>query len=167
MSASRATANEPIPAGIAIDREGKPTTERKAALDGALTPLGGHKGFALGLAVGLLSGPVIGAVIGSELSQAIAAGEGERSRGHLFMAIDPGAFGDAAASLRRTAAFLAEIKSGRKAAGCNEILIPGERGHRTKAEYLRAGVPLLASIWQNTLQIAAELGVEPPDLAAS
>ena len=36
-----------------------------------------------------------------------------------------------------------------------------------KAEYLRDGVPLPLSIWNNTLQIAEELGVAPPDLAAS
>ena len=88
----------PIPAGIAIDRDGNPTTDAQKALDGALTPLGGHKGFALGLAAGLLSGPVIGAVIGEALREALAAGEGERRRGHLFVAINPGAFGDATAS---------------------------------------------------------------------
>jgi LDH2 family malate/lactate/ureidoglycolate dehydrogenase len=106
-------------------------------------------------------------MIGRELAQALAAGAGERSRGHLFVAIDPGAFGDAAASQRRTAAFLSEIKSGRKAAGSDEILIPGERGHRAKVAYLRDGVPLSASIWENTLRIAEDLGVTPPDLPAS
>jgi LDH2 family malate/lactate/ureidoglycolate dehydrogenase len=156
--------NAPIPPGIAIDREGNATTNAQAALDGALTPLGGHKGFALGLAVGLLSGPVIGALIGGELSQAIAAGQGERSRGHLFIAIDPAAFGDAAASGRRIAAYLAELKSSRKAPGISEILIPGERGHRLKQETMRNGVTLLASIWSNTLKIAGELGVDPPQV---
>jgi LDH2 family malate/lactate/ureidoglycolate dehydrogenase len=158
--------DDPIAPGIAVDREGRPTTDAKAALDGALTPLGGHKGFALGLAVGLLSGPVIGATIGRELAQALAAGEGERRRGHLFVAIDPAAFGEAETNLRRTAAFLAEIKSGRKAIGSDEILIPGERGHRTKAAHLRDGVPLSPAVWENTLQIADDLGVEPPDLQA-
>jgi LDH2 family malate/lactate/ureidoglycolate dehydrogenase len=155
----------PIPAGIAINRQGYPTTSAKEALDGALTPLGGHKGFGLGLAVGLLSGPVIGALIGSELQQAIAAGQGERSRGHLFVAIDPGAFGDADLSKRRIADFLPELKSSRKAPGVSEIRIPGERGHRLKKEATRNGITLLASIWNNTLKIAGELGVEPPRLS--
>lgn len=157
--------NAPIPPGIAIDRQGNPTTDAKAALDGALTPLGGHKGFALGLAVGLLSGPVIGALIGGELSQAIAAGQGERSRGHLFIAIDPGVFGDAALSERRIGTYLSELKSSRKAPGVSEIRIPGERGHRLKQEAMGDGVTLLASIWSNTLKIAGELGVDPPRLS--
>ncbi len=155
----------PIPPGLAIDRNGDPTTNAKAALDGALTPLGGHKGFALGLAVGLLSGPVIGAVIGTELSQALAEGEGERRRGHLFLAIDPAAFGDAAASAQRTAAYASLLKSSRKAKGVSEIRMPGERGHQLKRKALENGVTLLASIWTNTVKIAADLGVQPPKLS--
>ena len=153
-----------IPAGIAIDRDGAPTTDAQKALDGALTPLGGHKGFALGLAVGLLSGPVIGAVIGSELQEALAAGEGERRRGHLFIALDPGAFGDAAASAERTARFTAELKAARKAPGVVAIVMPGERGGAKAARYRDSGIPLPASIWRNTLKIAADLGVTPPQV---
>ena len=154
--------DSPIPPGIAVDRDGNPTTNAKEALDGSLTPLGGHKGFALGLAVGLLSGPMIGALIGHELTQAIAAGEGERSRGHMFIAIDPGAFGDAGAYQKRVSAYLTEIRISRRAAGVSEIMIPGERGQREKAEALKGGVSLLRSIWSNTLKIAGDLGVEPP-----
>jgi len=158
--------DSPIPAGIAVDRDGNPTTNAKEALDGSLTPLGGHKGFALGLAVGLLSGPVIGALIGHELTQAIAAGEGERSRGHMFIAIDPGAFCDASVYRKRVAAYLTEIKASRRAAGVSEIMIPGERGQREKAEALKGGVSLLRSIWSNTLKIADDLGVKPPPVCA-
>jgi LDH2 family malate/lactate/ureidoglycolate dehydrogenase len=154
----------PIPAGVAIDRDGYPTTDAQKALDGALTPLGGHKGFALGLAVGLLSGPVIGAVIGEALRDALAAGEGERRRGHLFIAIDPGAFGNAQTSAEQTARHVSELKMSRKAAGVSEIVMPGERGHDKKAQYARDGIPLDAAIWENTLKIATDLGVEPPRL---
>ena len=157
--------NTPISAGIAIDRQGNPTTSAQAALDGALTPLGGHKGFGLGLAVGLLSGPMIGAMIGAELANAIADGKGERSRGHLFIAIDPSAFDDPDLSGRRIAAYLAELKASRKAAGVNKIRIPGERGHRLKEKAKRDGITLLTSIWKNTVKIAGELGVAPPRLS--
>ncbi len=154
----------PIRPGIAIDRDGNPTTDARAALDGALTPLGGHKGFALGLAVGLLSGPVIGAVIGERLKEALAEGQGERKRGHLFVAIDPGAFG-AADSGQRTADYVSELKASRKAKGVDEIVMPGERGSRKKSGYERSGIPLSLSIWENTLKIAKDLGVEPPPLS--
>lgn len=156
--------NAPISPGIAIDRDGAATTDAKQALDGALTPLGGHKGFALGLAVGLLSGPIVGGVIGKELQEALASGEGERRRGHLFVALDPGAFGDAGASAERTARYVAELKASRKAPGVAEIGMPGERGRRKKDRFSNDGIPLDAAIWKNTLAIAVDLRVAAPPL---
>jgi LDH2 family malate/lactate/ureidoglycolate dehydrogenase len=153
-----------IPPGVAIDRDGAPTTSAQEALDGALTPLGGHKGFGLGLAIGLLSGPVIGAIIGGELQEALAAGEGERRRGHMFIALDPAAFGDANASAARTARYAEELKGSRKTAGIAEILMPGERGQRKRAYYEKHGIPLDRAIWDNTVRIASEAGVPAPKL---
>jgi LDH2 family malate/lactate/ureidoglycolate dehydrogenase len=112
----------------------------------------------------LLSGPIIGGVIGKELQEALAAGEGERRRGHLFVAMDPGAFGDRSASAERTSRYAAELKTSRKAAGVSEIVMPGERGRQKKARYAKDGIPLDAAIWQNTLRIAGELGVAAPQL---
>lgn len=155
--------NSPIPEGIAIDREGNPTTDAHKALDGALTPLGGHKGFAIALAVGLLSGTMIDAAIGERLRAALAEDNGERSRGHLFIAIDPNAFG-AENHAERTASYAAELKKSRKARNTAEIFMPGERGHAKKERYSREGIPLLKSVWENTKKIAQELGVEPPKI---
>ena len=42
---------QPLPEGVAIDRDGNPTRDPAAARDGALLPFGGHKGFGLGLIV--------------------------------------------------------------------------------------------------------------------
>lgn len=155
--------NSAIPSGIAIDREGNPTTDAKKALDGALTPLGGHKGFALGLAIGLLSGTVIDAALGQRLQEALAAGNGERERGHLFLAIDPLAFG-ATNHAEHTENYARELKRSRRAKPTDEIVMPGERGHARRKKYLKDGIPLLVSIWENTLSIARDLGVEPPKL---
>jgi LDH2 family malate/lactate/ureidoglycolate dehydrogenase len=155
--------NSPIPSGIAIDSEGNPTTDAKKALDGALTPLGGHKGFALGLAIGLLSGTIIDAALGSDLQAALSVGNGERERGHLFIAIDPNAFG-APHHSERTERYASELKGSRKARATDDIVMPGERGHARRKTYLKQGIPLLVSVWENTKSIARDLGVQPPDL---
>lgn len=52
---------ENVPEGVMIDTNGKPSTNPKDAYEGAILPLAGHKGFALGLMVELLAGPLIGA----------------------------------------------------------------------------------------------------------
>lgn len=155
--------NSPIPEGVAIDREGNPTTDAQKALDGALTPLGGHKGFALALAIGLLSSTVVDGAIGERLRTALAESKGERSRGHLFVAIDPISFG-ANEHAQRTAAYAGELKRSRKARPSDEIVMPGERGHKKKARYAREGIPLPASVWENTKKIADNLGVKSPQL---
>src|ERR1700688_1336665 len=55
---------EPIPSRLALDAEGKPTTDPDAALKGSLTPLAGPKGYGLGISIGILAGLLPGAEIG-------------------------------------------------------------------------------------------------------
>jgi L-2-hydroxycarboxylate dehydrogenase (NAD+) len=53
---------QPIPEGIAIDKDGHPTTDPQAAMDGALLSFDrSYKGSGLGLMVELLTGPLTGA----------------------------------------------------------------------------------------------------------
>src|SRR5207237_1935758 len=58
--ALRVRLGTPLPEGVAIDRDGRPTRDAEEARQGALLPFGGHRGFGLGLivkALGLLGGP--------------------------------------------------------------------------------------------------------------
>jgi LDH2 family malate/lactate/ureidoglycolate dehydrogenase len=151
-----------IPEGIAVDCDGEPTTNAKAALAGSLAPLGGAKGYGLGLAAALMSGPLIGAMLGEELQQTVGKPGVVPERGHLFIAIDPAAFGDPAQSRRRVRRHLDEIKRSRRARGVSEILIPGERSFRVRRETLSKGVEMLDDVWDHTLSIAKDLGVIPP-----
>jgi L-2-hydroxycarboxylate dehydrogenase (NAD+) len=153
-----------IPAGVAIGRDGTPTTDAMEALAGALTPLGGHKGFALGLAGALLSGPMIGADLGADLKAQTAASHEIPQRGHFFIAIDPAVFGGRDPYRERVRAYLAELKNSRKAPGISEIRIPGERSMETRRRSLVRGVDMLASVWQHTVDIARQAQVEPPDI---
>ncbi|MCW5231055.1 Ldh family oxidoreductase [Verminephrobacter eiseniae] len=45
-----------IPAGWALDSQGRPTTDPQAALAGALLPMGGHKGIGIAMVVECLAG---------------------------------------------------------------------------------------------------------------
>ena len=155
--------DKPIAKGLAIDKNGKATTNAKAAIDGAFTAIGGHKGFGLSLAGTLLSGPIIGALIGRERIESSKAG-GPPERGHTIIAIDPSAFGDTATNLKKTRRYLDEIKASRKAKGVDEILIPGERSFRTRRKSMQRGIEILEASWRNTLQLASELGVKAPDV---
>lgn len=83
---------ERIPEGWALDRNGKPTTDPKEAIEhGSLFPIGGAKGAMLALMFELLCTSLTGAAIGAE-ADSFFSEEGNRPRiGQAFIAIDPGA----------------------------------------------------------------------------
>ncbi len=81
---------EPIPEGWALDAEGRPTTDAKAALAGTMLPMGGAKGAALVLMVELLTAALTGSNAGFEASSFFTA-DGDAPRiGQLLVLIDPG-----------------------------------------------------------------------------
>jgi (2R)-3-sulfolactate dehydrogenase (NADP+) len=78
----------PIPLGWALDRDGQPTTDAAAGLEGSMLPAGGAKGAMLALVVELLVTALTGAALGFEASS-FFVDEGNRPRlGQAFIAID-------------------------------------------------------------------------------
>ncbi|PUA18902.1 Ldh family oxidoreductase [Glaciimonas sp. PCH181] len=86
-----AQAGTAIPAGWALDKDGNPTTDPQAGLDGMMLPAGGVKGAMLALIVELLCCALTGAAFGFE-ADSFFAETGNRPRiGQAFMVVDPGA----------------------------------------------------------------------------
>lgn len=86
--------NEKIPVGWAIDGEGKPTTDPKKALAGAMLPIGDAKGSALALMVEILAAGLTGSNFGFEASSFLNAEGDSPGVGQLIIAIDPSFFSD-------------------------------------------------------------------------
>jgi (2R)-3-sulfolactate dehydrogenase (NADP+) len=84
---------ERIPEGWALDREGRPTTDPAAALQGTMVPLGGAKGTALALMVEFLAAGLTGATFAAEASSFLDAEGPPPGTGQLLIAFDPVAFG--------------------------------------------------------------------------
>ena len=81
-----------IPPEWAIDADGRPTTDPKAALQGAMRTFGGHKGSALAAMVELLGGALIGDMTSRE-SMDFDEGVGATPcHGELVIAFDPKVF---------------------------------------------------------------------------
>ncbi len=70
---------EAIPLGWALDKDGKPTTDPKAGLEGTMMPAGGVKGAMLALIVELLCCALTGAAFGFE-ADSFFVDEGNRPR---------------------------------------------------------------------------------------
>lgn len=80
-----------IPEGWALDKDGNPTTDPRAGMEGLMLPAGGVKGAMLALVVELLCCALTGASFGFE-ADTFFNEDGNRARvGQAFMVVDPGA----------------------------------------------------------------------------
>ncbi len=84
---------EALPPEWAIDGEGKPTTDAKSAMAGALLPFGKHKGSAISIMVELLAGALIGDLLSYQTAPANSSKTKGIVHGELIIAIDPERFG--------------------------------------------------------------------------
>jgi (2R)-3-sulfolactate dehydrogenase (NADP+) len=127
---------KPIPEGWATTREGLPTTDANAALEGMMLPFGGAKGAMLALVVELLAAALAGANFGYEAGSFLTA-DGERSRvGHLFWAIDPAALAGSNAYLLRVEALIEQMMLDA------DVRLPGERRRRIAEAARHDGIEL-------------------------
>lgn len=77
----------PLPDGWAVDRDGHPTTDASAAVDGAISPFGGPKGYALGLAFGSIVAALTGTALGADVRGTLDA-DLETTKGDVIVAFD-------------------------------------------------------------------------------
>lgn len=82
-------AGKPLPEGVAIDKDGKPTTDPEAAMEGAMLTFGGYKGSALSIMVELLAGPLIDDLTSLESMEFAREAGGAPYHGEIILAFDP------------------------------------------------------------------------------
>ncbi|HLX23918.1 MAG TPA: Ldh family oxidoreductase [Usitatibacter sp.] len=141
---------KPIPEGWAIDKDGKPTTDAKAALEGSMLPMGGVKGSMLALVVELLVCSLSGAAYGFE-SDSFFTQEGRPSRiGQAFLAIDPAALAGEDAYLDRVEALVEAMLED------PGVRLPGERRMHNLERASREGVSIPEDLLDNIRALAAE-----------
>lgn len=127
-----------IPDDVAMDSEGRPTTDPAEAMRGALRAFDrGFKGSHLALMVELLAGALTGAAMTDKLAA--------QNWGSLVVAIDPTMLGSLEDFRRRAEEMCARVKGARRLPGVEEILLPGERGDREEARCLAEGALLVSS----------------------
>jgi ureidoglycolate dehydrogenase (NAD+) len=149
----------PLPAGVALDDQGQPTTDAQAAR--ALTPLGGtdygHKGYGLALMVDLLCGPLQGAAFGPHINSMFGNLDAPREIGAFFLVIDPQRF----AGGPMLAAVVQQMALG-LAAEPGSPRMPGdpELAHARQREAL--GIPVEPGLAALMQQWSAQLGVPAP-----
>ena len=113
---------QPLPEGRAIGPDGQPTTDPNAALQGAFTAWGGHKGSGLGLMVQLL-----GVLAGSS-----GITDDMGGFGMTIVAMKTDLFGDGEATKRRIEDYAAAVRSARRLDPAQPVRMPFDRSHQVR-----------------------------------
>ncbi len=129
-----------IPEGWALDREGRPTTDPNAGLEGSMLPMGGTKGAMLALVVELLATALTGAALGFEADSFFVDAGNRPHLGQAFIAIDPDALVGRATYLERVETLIAAMTA---EAG---VRLPGYRRYALTQRAEREGIEVSASI---------------------
>jgi len=100
-------AGQSIPEGWALDKEGKPTTDPDAALQGSLVSMGGYKGWGFGLMAEFLAAGMTGSLASMDVKP-LKAPQGEpHDLGQYYILIDPSASDAFADRVKQVAAAVA------------------------------------------------------------
>ena len=139
-----------IPLGWAVDANGEPTTDARAALAGAMLPAGGVKGAMLALVVELLACALTGAAFGFE-ADSFFVDAGNRPRlGQLFIVIDPGAMAGNDVYRERVETLV------RMMLADSGVRLPGARRRELATRAAREGIELPEDLYRQIVALADE-----------
>jgi (2R)-3-sulfolactate dehydrogenase (NADP+) len=127
---------KPIPLGWALDRDGNPTTDAKAALTGSMLALGGTKGAMLALIIELLVCALTGAAFGFEADTFFVDEGNQPNLGQAFLTIDPDALAGRDVYLARVETLIGEMM---KDLG---VRLPGTRRRELAARHQVTGLTI-------------------------
>jgi uncharacterized oxidoreductase len=157
---------ELLPPDSLLDDQGRPTREPRFGVNppfGALLAFGEHKGYGLALLCELLGG-------------ALAAGMTHHSEdvtqkrilnGMLTVLIDPAALADRSTFERETLTFIDWVKASPPREGFDSVRIAGEPEREKFAQRTAKGIPVDATTWNEILDAARKLGVDPVAVSAA
>jgi delta1-piperideine-2-carboxylate reductase len=117
---------EKIPEGKAFDPDGNPTTDPGAALEGAFTPWGGHKGSGLGMVVQLL-----GILAGSPVTVPDLA-----DFGYMMITMKPDLMMPEKEYREKVTAYADSVRSARPVAGGAPVRMPFDRSAAVRRQRL-------------------------------
>ena len=139
---------KPIPLGWAVDSEGRPTTDAKAALAGSMLPAGGVKGAMLALMVELLACALTGAAFGFE-ADSFFVDEGNRPRlGQMFFVIDPGALAGSDMYYSRIEKLIELMLQDK------QVRLPGDRRRAIARKAAQEGIVVPDALYQQLIALA-------------
>lgn len=162
-----------VPAGWAIDLEGKPYTDTKQLLKDLVTqhasmlPLGGtdelsgsHKGYGLGTMVEILCAALQdGSYLNGLWGQTEDGKPAPYRLGHFFLAINISFFTDLDSFRKTTGNICRELQNSQLMPGKERIYVAGEKEYEIEKRVLHEGVPIIPNLQRDIEIMQHELGL--------
>jgi len=150
---------EAIPNDWAIDKEGRPTTDPQAAIEGFILPMAGHKGYVMGVMVDILSGVLSG---GAYLDQVHGPYDPINKSGasHLVITLNVATFLPLTEFEQRIDDYIRSLKDVPLAQGHQQVYFPGEMEAMADTDNRRQGLLLPEDTLQSLQEVAKESGLE-------
>ena len=134
-----------IPFGVALDKNGNPTTNATKALEGVQLPIAGFKGSGLAWMVDILSGVLTGANHGGKVKDPFNDLTGPQNVGHLFIVIKANIF-VGRSYLSQIKKNLKTIKKLPKVNNIKNIYYPGENKYKNYKKNFKKGIVIPKNI---------------------
>ena len=147
-----------LPEGVALNREGYPTTDPNEALEGLMLPAAGPKGFGLSLVIDFLAGIMSGAHFGTNMCKIFGDYDRHQDIGHFAYFLNIEDFMPMEEYYEKIEADIARMKASRKTPGTSKIFMPGEIEAEAREKNADA-IPVAASVWEGLKQWRVELGI--------
>lgn len=157
-----ASRGETLPAGWALDSEGKPTIDPTEAVNGSLFPFGGHKGYAIAFMVEALMAAIAGSAMSLEVQAPIPGTTGHQGVGQVFAAINPAVAISQDELEARLDLLIEYMRSSGDAEAAQQILVPGEREAQMAEEQTRLGIALPTEVRAKVATWADSMGLPLP-----
>lgn len=157
---------EEIPNTWIVDGEGRPTTDPSGYPEqGAMLPMGAHKGYGLALLVELLTAILASGEYSSSGNIVSWCFEMEKPNNvcHSFIVIDPAKFMAQGVAEKRIREMAQSLRNAPKAPGAGEIRIPGEGGWRNRSRFHVEGIPLPENVFGSLRELAQDIGLDFPE----
>ena len=131
-----------IPPNTAIDKDGNPTTDPEAALEGSILPFGGVKGYALSFMIEIMTGPLVNAAFGTKVTGTAGDYKEDCNKGDLFVAINPAKFVSIDAFKEQVEEFVKEIRES------GDTFVPGDLEVKRIAENEQNGLEIDEKLYE-------------------
>lgn len=151
-----------IPEGLALDSEGRPTTDGMAAFNGVVLPFGGVKGAALSWMMDVAGGVFTGAGHAGQIANPFKDLDRPQNVGHLFMVARADLFQPLEDFFTAMSETTGAAKSSPRAEGVDTIYTPGEIEALKAANAVRDGVPLSPDVVADLQELGRAAGVAWP-----